>query len=352
MYCADKYRFCSLTLTNVYSSFDETTLVHYFIRLRILFVLSFRIWPCFHICGTFNRMTTKPGLDCKLDGILPCNLNHSWLIWCVLYIYSKDAMEKQMTCCADRLHSFILRPQTLGAGGILAASEWIYWESLGMIIGTFGKVALSVHTIPTQVIMVTFMPGMGLGVALAIRLGATLPLSVPRAKRITRDCYLLAILVLGTCSMIMYTCRYTIYSWFTQSEAVIAGCDEIWWKVCFYFFQLSIFGVHMGSCIGLGMQWTLGVVTLVVLWIFGLPAAFFVSVTLHGGLNGAWSAIWPPYVVINLILSVAILRADWDAIAEQIRVREGMELIDTKHKENGKVSLIVESTYGSLQKSR
>jgi MATE family multidrug resistance protein len=39
----------------------------------------------------------------------------------------------------------------LGLGGMLATSEWIYWESLTLLIGTMGVVPLSVHTIPTQV---------------------------------------------------------------------------------------------------------------------------------------------------------------------------------------------------------
>jgi MATE family multidrug resistance protein len=39
----------------------------------------------------------------------------------------------------------------LGLGGMLATSEWIYWESLTLLIGTMGVIPLSVHTIPTQV---------------------------------------------------------------------------------------------------------------------------------------------------------------------------------------------------------
>jgi hypothetical protein len=39
------------------------------------------------------------------------------------------------------------------AGGVLAQSEWVFWEALGLIVGKLGVVALSTHTIPSQVIM-------------------------------------------------------------------------------------------------------------------------------------------------------------------------------------------------------
>ena len=238
----------------------------------------------------------------------------------------------------------------LGSGGILASSEWIYWETLSLVIGSFGKVALSVHTIPTQVIMVSFMPLLSLGISLAIRLGATLPLSVTRAKRLTKDCYILGMVYAALFALLMHVERHTIYSWFTQSEAVLAGCEDIWWHVCFYFFQLGTFGVHMGACCGLGMQWTLGIVTLVLLWVVGLPAAIFVSVTLGGGLKAAWMAVWPPYVVINVILGVAILRADWEEIANQIRVREGMVVVSKRPSDIETQALV--DHYGSTQNGR
>jgi hypothetical protein len=110
---------------------------------------------------------------------------------------------------------------------------------------------------------------------------------------------------------------------------------------------LGIFGVLMGACVGLGMQWTLGITTIVVLWIFGLPAAYYMSVVQGGGLNAAWSAIWPPYFIINFILATAIIRADWEEIAHDIRRREGAELVILKPGDVEVQSFI--DTYGSTQ---
>jgi MATE family multidrug resistance protein len=79
---------------------------------------------------------------------------------------------------------------TLGLGGMLACSEWIYWEALTLVIGrTLGIIPLSVHTIPTQVIMVSFMIPLGVGVALSVRLGVILSQSVRRAKELVVSCF-------------------------------------------------------------------------------------------------------------------------------------------------------------------
>ena len=42
---------------------------------------------------------------------------------------------------------------SLGLGGVIAQSEWVFWEALGLIVGKLGIIAMSVHTIPNQIVM-------------------------------------------------------------------------------------------------------------------------------------------------------------------------------------------------------
>jgi Na+-driven multidrug efflux pump len=234
-------------------------------------------------------------------------------------------------------------------GGMLASSEWIYWEALSLIIGTLGVVALSVHTIPTQVVTIFFMLPLSLGIALSIRLGSTLPVSVKLAKQVVWDCMVISLVVFGAISIAMYTERRHIFGIFTKSAEVLAGCEEIWAKVCMYNFVLGTFGVLMGACVGLGMQWTLGIAAIVVLWVFALPAAYVMAVLQGGGLNAAWMTIWPPYILINLILAVAVLSADWEDIATKIRIREGVELVKHKSPRNSGAQPLLGNSYGSVE---
>jgi hypothetical protein len=80
----------------------------------------------------------------------------------------------------------------------------------------------------------------------------------------------------------------------------------------------------MGTATGLGMQWTLGLVTVVFLWVMGMPAAYYFAVVRGGGMGLAWSWIVPPYICINATLMVCFLLKDWDKLANEIRLREGV----------------------------
>jgi len=213
----------------------------------------------------------------------------------------------------------------LGLGGMLASFEWVYWEALALIIGSLGVLPLSAHTVPTQIMFFAFMFPLGLGIALAIRLGATISHHVSRARWLAGGTMAFSVLLFGSSAVLMYALRWSIYRIFTNEDDVMELCDRIWFDVCVYFFVLSFFGVTTGVSIGLGMQWTLGIVTLVSLWCFGLPASYYFAVIRGGGLEAAWRYIWPPYIAINGYMIIAFVTKDWDGISAMIRIREGLE---------------------------
>jgi MATE family multidrug resistance protein len=213
----------------------------------------------------------------------------------------------------------------LAGGGILASSEWWYWELVTFLIGTLGVVPLSVHTVPTQVIMVSFMLPIGIGIALSIRLGLTLVHSITRAKRLVLGCFLVSTLIFAAFSILMFTFRKAIFRIFVSDEEVLLGCDRIWWKVTVYNFSIGAFGINCGVATALGMQWTLGVVNTFFLWVIGLPALYYYTIVRGGGVDAAWALIYPPYILINIVLMMAFYLADWRKIQTDIRKREGVE---------------------------
>lgn len=202
---------------------------------------------------------------------------------------------------------------------MLASSEWIYWESICLLVGRLGVIPLSVHTVPSQAFAVYFMVPLSVGTALAVRLGATLPVSVEQAKKTAQQALYFGSLIFSFLVLSMYFGRYNIIHLFTHDEEVLQGCELIWGVCCFYAWQLGLFSLLMGVCVGLGMQWTLGITTMVVLWFVGLPATYYMAIVQDGGILAVWHSLWPPYVLINTILGISIVRADWHAIAENAR---------------------------------
>lgn len=213
----------------------------------------------------------------------------------------------------------------LSIGGMLASFEWVYWEALALIIGSLGVLPLSAHTVPTQIMFFGFMIPLGLGIALAIRLGSLISKNVQRARYVAMGTCSLGGIFFAIISIVMYYYRNVLYNIFTKEKDVIDLCEQIWFHVCLYFFLLSFFGIINGLCIGLGMQWTLGIITLISLWCFGLPASYYFAVIQNGGLEAAWVFIWPPYLIIDIyMLFSAFIVADWDQISTTIRIREGL----------------------------
>jgi MATE family multidrug resistance protein len=213
----------------------------------------------------------------------------------------------------------------LGAGGILSQSEWIFWEALGLIVGQLGIVPLSVHTIPNQTIMAFCMIPFSFGVALAIRMGVSLPISVQRTQWIVLTAAASSVVFFGIVSIVVYTCSGLIIAVFTADFQVKELAHAIWFKVCLFNFNVSIFGILVGIATGLGKQWTLGVINLVWLWVFGIPVIYYTSILQDGGLQSTWTWINVPYFAMNVCLMILFMTTDWYKVQAKIKERQGKE---------------------------
>jgi len=217
----------------------------------------------------------------------------------------------------------------LGAGGILAQSEWIYWEALGLIIGKLGVKELAVHTIPNQVVMAVSMAPFSCGTALAIRMGVTLSNSVPRAKQIAIWTTIGSAIIFGLATIAIYVWQWQIFGIFTTDEEVQQLAHKIWWKVCFFNLNIVIFAIFTGVATGLGIQWTLGAVNFFFLWCFGIPITYHFAIVRGGGLNAAWTWINAPYTCMNITLVAIFCTKDWYMVHQKIRRGEIVEPTST-----------------------
>lgn len=193
------------------------------------------------------------------------------------------------------------------------------------MIGMMGPLSLSVHTIPTQVNIILMMLPLGVGGALTLRVGATLPHHVRRAKLIAAVSWIVSAAFFAILSIAMYIYRMPIFRIFTNEPQVIAVCEEIWWMACAFYFFISIFCVNSGIATALGLQWVVGVASVGVLWFVALPGVYYTAIVNHGGLRVAWYWLCFPYAVINVIVLSVILCKDWDEIAAAVRLRETVD---------------------------
>ena len=109
----------------------------------------------------------------------------------------------------------------LGLGGILASSEWWFWEVLVLIVGTFGVVPLSVETIAVQVISVLAMIPLGVAIAMSVRIGNTITRSAQYAKKIAFWTYVVSLLLYLLLAVVLYIFRWNVILLFTVDPVVL-----------------------------------------------------------------------------------------------------------------------------------
>lgn len=232
----------------------------------------------------------------------------------------------------------------IGIGGMVAQCEWVFWEAIGLIIGRLGVVALSVHTIPNQTIMAFCMVPFSFGIALAIRMGISLPLSVRRTQVFVLAILLFSMILFGLVAIGVYVYRDAIVGLFTTSDSVKELADVIWLKVSLFNLNIAIFGILVGIATGLGKQWRLGVINFVFLWLFGLPMIYYTAIVRDEGLDAVWYWMNILYICMNATLIVMFVFTDWHQIQEQILLAGEKKKIEANDDQQGGSAITNERT--------
>jgi multidrug resistance protein, MATE family len=231
----------------------------------------------------------------------------------------------------------------LGMGGVLASTSWVYWETVCILVGShMGPIALSAHCVACQVLCLLYMLPQGVGVAMAVRLSSvvamssssstttttTLNATKPKVLVLVMACLATSTLVFAVVSVVLYAARDIVLGLFTTEDAVVQEAQNIWSLVCWYNFNTSMFGIHFGIATALGMQRVMGLVTVVALWACAFPVMYWRSFAGQSSLGTVWECLWPPYLAINLIMSLVLLARDWENESGQREISSSSSSLD------------------------
>jgi Na+-driven multidrug efflux pump len=192
-------------------------------------------------------------------------------------------------------------------------------------VGQLGVIPLAIHTIPTQVVTLGYLIPQSIGTALSTRLGTLLPQDVRLSKQLVIWSFVACSILFGAMSLALFAFRGIIIRILVLEDEVIEGCERIWWKVCVNFFLWCVFGFNEAIAVALGLQWTLGWLTIVIMWIFALPCTWYFGIVKYQSIDVVWSWLIAPYAIMDVALMVSFICQDWDKISEEIREREEMD---------------------------
>mmetsp|Transcript_11937 Transcript_11937/g.22112 ORF Transcript_11937/g.22112 Transcript_11937/m.22112 type:complete len:482 (-) Transcript_11937:96-1541(-) len=315
------YRSQSVVRPALFTTFASVVLHPFWVNVFVHGLgLGFDGAPLAHVTTVYSQSLCTVLLlrhgDFHFPGTLPSDLSLSWL---------KEVLDTRG----------MWRVLQLGIPGVLAMSEWWYWEINCFMSGTFGTASLAAHTIAYQLVPLCYMIPSGFASGITTRVSSLLALrQVALAKRLTKFAFTaVSCLTVGTCTCI-YLAEDFIVSFFSSEEEVVGECATIWFFVAFLIWFDGLLSVQTGLLRALALQGRTSGAVLVALWCFGLPLTYYLAVFQGLGLYGIWQGMVCAYVVLNLILFLSYCTFDWDAcsesIIEELNNHKGYELTKSK----------------------
>jgi putative MATE family efflux protein len=186
------------------------------------------------------------------------------------------------------------------------------WIGQVRIISAFGTDALAGYIVGVRVILFALLPSWGMSNAAATMVGQALGAKKPdRAERSVWLAGLYNMCVLGVVGLLFVVFAPQIIRLFTSDPAVMPyGVDCLRIVACgFLFYAYGM--VLTQSFNGAGDTWTPTIINLFVFWLWELPLAYVLAITLNFGPRGVFLAITIAFSSLAVVSAIVFRRGNW-----------------------------------------
>ena len=195
---------------------------------------------------------------------------------------------------------------------LIGTSSWVF---LMRIMSEFGSEVLAGYTIAIRIMMFTLMPSWGMSNAAATLVGQNLGAKKPdRAEKSVWKTGKYAAYFMGFVSIIYLVFASTFLSWFSENPEVVkngALCLQIIAAgYIFYAYGMVVIQSFNGS----GDTKTPTYINFVCFWLFQLPFAYLIAITLEAGPIGVFLSITLAEVLIAIIGIWLFKKGKWKTV--------------------------------------
>lgn len=231
--------------------------------------------------------------------------------------------------------------------------EWGSYEATSLVAGHLGTEPLAVHTILATTASLAFMPILGFGIAVAIRIGNKMGERKPQEAllsfKVTLCVWLCYVVIWGACVLML---RGVWGHVFTDDPSVLTGIHDILWILAIY----TIFDA--GQCIvcgamrGLGRPGLAASANVAAYVVIGLPCSYAIAVPGGLGVLGIWVGYCIAVFAAFILLMAWARWLDWSKESERAFLRATSEHSAHGGKEfKGSVSNAAAATSGHVADS-
>jgi len=191
-------------------------------------------------------------------------------------------------------------------------TEWASYEATAIIAGLIDVNALATHSILATTASMTFMPILGFGVAVMIRIGNRLGERNPEGARFTFQVSLFVWALYAAWNVIFLLCVSPVWGKvFTDDKDVDEYVTRILWV-------LALYGIFdSGQCLlsfvfrAIGRAGLAACANVSGYIVVGLPLAYAVGISAKYGVLGIWLAYFIAVTIVFLLLAGLLYRIDW-----------------------------------------
>lgn len=195
---------------------------------------------------------------------------------------------------------------------IIGTSSWVF---LMRIMSEFGSEVLAGYTIAIRIMMFTLMPAWGLSNAAATLVGQNLGANQPeRAEKSVWITGKYCAYFMGLVSLIYIVFAPTFLGWFSDNSEVISNGALCLQVMAAGYIAYAYGMVVIQSFNGAGDTKTPTYINFVCFWLFQLPFAYIMSITLEFGPKGVFWAITIAEVLIAIIGVWLFRKGKWKTV--------------------------------------
>ncbi len=202
----------------------------------------------------------------------------------------------------DKLAALIRVGGPTSLGWLVDIGSWCIF--LMLIVPPFGEAAMAASNVGLQLMHLSFMPAVGIGIALCSQVGFAIGAGRPeRAVQHTRVAFQLTGLYMGTVGLLFWLAREPLVYAFNQDpEVVEIGARVLIWAAVFQVFDAMAI-THVNALRGAGDTRWPAIMMGVLCWFIFIGAGYALArLAPQWGINGPWSMCTLYIICLGLVV--------------------------------------------------